>query len=171
MTRAAVAGTLLVIASLAGAGCRSGDAGPALVLDGRPRHPDDEGVVTAVSRRSITLDGSRRYRLSERLQAFSTSTLEAVPVLARHRHYVQVGIEDTEVQWLAAFSVVVRAPGAPATVYYVGTVARLETGRKLVFADGSVLALATGVAVPPAGTTARAEIDPEHHWVRALTAV
>ena len=126
-------------------------------------------MVDQVSESHLTLDG-HRYPLSSRLQAFSTYTLQAVPVLARRHQYVQVGLDDGTVVWLAAFGAVVEAPGVAPTVYYTGVFRRMERGRA-VFRDGSVLRLADGTKAPQPGTRVRADIDPERHEVRALTAV
>jgi hypothetical protein len=162
-----VVAALLLVVVLAGACAK--DEGPVVVLDGRARRPDAEGVVDQVSRSQLTLDG-HRYAVSAKLQAFSTYTLQAVPVLARRHQYVQVGLDGDTVEWLAAYGAVVRAPGAEPTVYYTGVFRRMEGGRA-VFRDGSSLRLAGGIAVPRAGTRVRADIDPERHEVRALTAV
>lgn len=161
---AAVVVTVLVAA----AGCSSGDD-VVVRLDGSARVPDAEGVVQAVDHSNITLDG-QRYRLSGKLQAFSTYTLEAVPVIGRKNQYVQVGLDGETVVWLAAFGAVVRAPGAPPTVYYTGILKQVDGGRA-VFRDGSSVRLGTGVPIPERGTRVRVEIDPDRHRVRALTPV
>ena len=157
----------LVTATLLVGAC-SKDERATLVLDGSTRRPDAEGVVDQVSSSHLTLEG-KRYPLSSKLQAFSTYTLEAVPVLARRHQYVQVGLDDGTIVWLAAFGAVVRVPGSEPTVYYTGVFRRMEGGRA-VFRDGSALRLAGGTAAPKPGTRVRADIDPERHEVRALTA-
>jgi hypothetical protein len=164
--RPALAAVLVVVALVAG--CAGGDEA-ALRLDGSARVPDAEGVVQSVDHSHITLEG-HRYRLSGKLQAFSTYTLEAVPVIGRNKQYVQVGLDGDTVVWLAAFGAVVRAPGAPPTVYYTGILEDVDGGRA-VFRDGSSVRLGTGVSVPERGTRVRVEIDPDRQRVRALTAV
>jgi hypothetical protein len=167
MRRVLATGLLLALA-LALAAC-SGDADPALVLDGRVRVPDAEGVVDAVSHAQLTLDG-RRYRVSSKLQAFSTYTLEATPIAGRRDQYVQVGLDGDTVVWLAAFGAVVRPPGGSDAVYYTGVFQRMDDGRA-VFRDGSSVRLGRGVPVPERGTRVQLEIDPVRHEARRLTAV
>jgi hypothetical protein len=146
-------------------GCSGGD-GPAVVLDGRPRHPDAEGVVTAVTRERLTLDGDRTYGVSPSLRAFSTSSLKAVPLLGRSGQYVVVGLDGDTVVWLGAVGAVLRVPGERPVTYYTGELVRVEDGRA-VFRDGTVLRLASGVRAVAPGR-ARAEIDVERHTVRVL---
>ena len=148
--------------------CGGGGEEAAVVLDGSPRHADDEGVVTAVSRERLTLDGQRTYRVSRELQAFSTRTLEAVPLLGRSGQYVLVGVDGETVEWLASVGGVLRVPGRPAVAYYTGVLERV-VGRRAEFADGTVLQMGPGIDVPEAGQV-RAEIDVEAHEVRRLVA-
>src|SRR5688500_15904782 len=75
-----VAGALMLV------GCAEGED-DRLVLDGRPRLPDAEGVVEKISFEQITLDGGRSYEVRKDLQSFSTYTLEAVPMLHRLGQY------------------------------------------------------------------------------------
>jgi hypothetical protein len=154
---------LLLAASLAG--CSGGD-GDRLVLDGRPRHPDAEGVVTAVSLERLTLDGDRSWPLRRDLQSFSTYDLGAVPVLQRQGQYVQVGLRDKEVAWVAGIGVVVA--GQRPVVFYNGHLLRIDKGRA-IFRDGTVLRLTDGLFIPRTMRgPIRAEIDPARHRVRAL---
>jgi hypothetical protein len=150
---------------MAGA-CGSGDDGVGLVLDGRARPPDAEGVVTDVSRDLITLDGDRAYAVSPDLQSFSTATLEPLPVLGRRDQYVHLGLNGNTAVWIAAVGGVL--PGDPALAYYEGTVAESSADR-VVFEDGTVLRLASGVAAPDPGEAVFAEIDVGTRRVRALT--
>jgi hypothetical protein len=155
---------VLALAVAALAGCSRGD-GDRLVLDGRPRHPDAEGVVSGVTLERITLDGNRSWPLRNDLQSFSTYDLAATPVLHRQGHYVQVGLQGKEVAWVAGIGVVVTA-GRP-VVFYNGHLRRIEEGRA-IFRDGTVLRLAKGVRSPVDEGPVRAEIDPAAHRVRAL---
>jgi hypothetical protein len=160
---AAVAAVLVV--ALAAGGCRH-HADGGLVLDGRPRYPDAEGVVVAVNTKRLTLDGGRSYAVSPDLRSFSTYTLRTTPLLGRRNQYVQIGLEGHTVVWLAGVGAVVRAPDRPATVFYIGRLLR-ATGGRLIFRDGTVLRLAAGVRAPARGTQVRVEIDPDSHMVRA----
>jgi hypothetical protein len=154
--------TLLVVV---GACSRGG--GEELVLDGRPRFPDVEGVVTEISFERITLDGGRSYRVSDQLRSFSTYDLAPVPMLHRKGQYVQLGLDGDEVAWMAGIGVVVRAPGRAPVVFYNGHLLRIE-GRRAVFRDGTVLRLGKAVKSPVAEGFVRAEIDPFRHRVRSL---
>jgi len=148
------------------AGCAPSH-GHRLVLDGRPRFPDAEGVVDQISFSRITLDGGRSYGVRKDLQSFSTYDLAAVPMLHRLGQYVQVGLDGSKVAWMAGIGVVVRRSDAPPVVYYNGVLVRRE-GNRAIFRDGTVLQLATGVAPPVGPGMVRAEIDPALHEVRAL---
>ncbi len=148
------------------ASCSRGDASPELVLDGRPRLPDAEGVVEQISFEEITLDGGRTYDVSRQLQSFSTYDLAATPMLHRLGQYVHLGLDGGTVEWMAGIGVVVRGPGAP-VVYYNGFFLRRDGGRA-IFRDGTALRLADGVTVPNGQGLLRAELDPARHEVRAL---
>jgi hypothetical protein len=157
---------LLVAGALVLGGC-SRSAGDELVLDGRPRHPDAEGVVEQVSFDRITLDGGRSYGVASDLQSFSTYDLAAVPMLHRLGQYVHLGLDGNEVEWMAGIGVVVRNPATPPVVYYNGVLVRFDDDRA-IFRDGTVLRLADGVTSPVASGLVRAELDPSLHRVRAL---
>lgn len=158
----------MVVAALALlTACSRGDASSELVLDGRPRLPDAEGVVEKISFEEITLDGGRTYEVSKDLQSFSTYDLAAVPMLHRLGQYVHLGLDGDKAEWMAGIGVVVRAGDAPPVVFYNGHFLRTEDGRA-IFRDGTVLALADGVTPPIDKGLVRAEIDPTQHKVRAL---
>lgn len=158
--------SLLVLAgALTFAGCAKSDSGR-LVLDGRPRLPDVEGVVEEISFESVTLDGGRTFEVRKDLQSFSTYDLAAVPMLQRLGQYVQLGLDAKKVAWMAMVGAVVRGAGAP-VVYYNGVLLRLE-GRQAIFRDGTVLQLADGVTSPVDQGFVRAELDPALHRVSAL---
>jgi hypothetical protein len=154
-----MAGALLL------AGC-SGSDGHRLVLDGRPRLPDAEGVVEQISFERITLDGDRSYGVRKDLQSFSTYDLGAVPMLQRLGQYVQLGLNGKKVAWMAGIGVVVRGD-APPVVYYNGVLVRREDARA-IFRDGTVLQLAAGVTAPVERGLVRVELDPALHTVRSL---
>jgi hypothetical protein len=156
---------LLVAAVFTLAGCPKSDD-HRLVLDGRPRVPDVEGVVEQISFERVTLDGDRSYAVGKDLQSFSTYDLAAVPMLHRLGQYVQLGLNGKKVAWMAGIGVVVRG-SAPPVVYYNGVLLRRE-GQRAVFRDGTVLEVAGGVTSPVDSGLLRAEIDPVLHTVRAL---
>lgn len=146
-------------------GCSGGD-GDRLVLDGRPRYPDAEGVARGVTLERLTLDGNRSWPLRRDLQSFSTYDLGATPVLQRQDQYVQVGLRGKEVAWVAGIGVVVA--GEHPVVFYNGHLLRIDGKRRAIFRDGTVLRLADGVRSPSSEGAVRAEIDPATHKVRAL---
>lgn len=154
-----VAGALILV------GCAGGEDNR-LVLDGRPRIPDAEGVVERISFEEITLDGGRTYGVEKELQSFSTYTLEAVPMLHRLGQYVHLGLNGGKVAWMAGIGIVVRS-AEPPVVYYNGVLVRRD-GRRAIFRDGTVLQLAADVRPPIEQGPLRAELDPALHTVRAL---
>ena len=156
---------LLLAGALPLVGCSKGDDGR-LVLDGRPRIPDAEGVVEQVSFEKVTLDGGRSYGVRKDLQSFSTYDLAAVPMLQRSGQYVHLGLDGKKVAWMAMIGAVVEGGAAP-VVYYNGVLLRLEDDRA-IFRDGTVLQLADGVTSPVETGFVRAELDPALHRVRAL---
>ena len=165
-------GTVLVVPALLLLGA-CGDDGPApLVLDGSPRSPDDEGLVTEVALDAITLDGERTYGVSDELRSFSAVDLSTVPLLFSDGQYVQLGLDGDTVVWLGA---VARPVGLdPPVVYLTDAVASVGgegDERVVTFEGGTVLRLAEGTEVPEAGTAVRAEIDARAGVVRALEAV
>ncbi|HKY76455.1 MAG TPA: hypothetical protein VJS45_09955 [Acidimicrobiia bacterium] len=155
---------LLLAGALLLAGCTTDDR-DRLVLDGRPRVPDVEGVVQQISFEKITLDGDRSFGVRKDLQSFSTYDLAAVPMLQRSGQYVHLGLDGKKVAWMAMIGEVIEGP-AP-VVYYNGVLLRLE-GDRAVFRDGTVLQLADGVTSPVGTGFVRAELDPSLHRVRAL---
>lgn len=164
---------MLVAMLLAGAACGDGETTAPVVLDGTPRIPDDEGVVTAldVEGLSLTLDGKRSYQVSEQLRSFSALDLSIQPLADAKDAYVQVGLDGETVVWLGRIAKVV--PTKPPRAFYVGRFTRIEDsddGRRAVFGEGTVLQLSDGVE-PPAeseGQVVQAEIDPAVHRVIAL---
>jgi hypothetical protein len=160
---------LLVITSmLLAGGCSGGASAPAITLDGSPRFANDEGVVSAVSLTSLTLDGKRTYKVDRKMRAFDTTTLQAVPLLTRKGMFVQIGHGGRTVAWLASYTLVVSLPGRPTTSFHTGKLKAPDKGRA-VFTDGSVLSVAPGIVIPRAGREARADIDVGTHRVRAFT--
>ena len=155
---------ILLAGALLFAGCAKSDS-HRLVLDGRPRPPDAEGVVEKISFGSVTLDGGRTFGVRKDLQSFSTYDLAAVPMLQRLGQYVQLGLDGKKVAWMAMIGGVVQ--GAAPVVYYNGVLVRVD-GDRATFRDGTVLQLADGVTSPVETGFVRAELDPALHRVRAL---
>jgi hypothetical protein len=155
-----------------GACSRGGGDDGRVALDGSPRVPDVEGVVTKVADdfSTITLDGGRTYDIPRDVQSFSSSDGSTQPLRRRVGQYVQLGVVGRKVRWVAGLAAVVQGPAGP-VVYYPGTVRQVD-GRRLELADGTVLRLGPGVA--PAGAKAAtgkrvlASIDPERHVVVGL---
>ena len=147
---------------------RGGDPAPHLKLDGSPRIANDQGVLTDVDAAHLVLDGRRSYRLSSKLKAFASSTMQAVPLAPRRGQYVQVGTSGKFAVWVATFSVIVALPGKPPTSFYIGTLKRVAEGRAM-FREGTVLDVADGVTAPtPLPQQVRADIDVATHRVIAL---
>ena len=162
----AAAAVLTVAAVTAAAPACSGRPGHRLVLDGRPRYPDTQGVVERVDVHRITLDGGRTYSVSRSLQSFSSMSLQTVPLLQRRGQYVQIGLRGHTMVWIAAIGSVVRLPSQH-VVFYNGQLAATPPHR-IVFRDGTVLDLAGGVTSPVRTGFVRAEIDPSTHRVRRV---
>lgn len=160
LVRAAAAATAVL--ALGAAACGGDDDGPSIKLDGSPRVPDAEGVVVEVSDEELVLDGDRKFDVSDDLMAFSTYSLETIPLAQRKGQYVQVGLDGETVEWLALI-------GEPLEdrVYYTGELEEID-GEQLVFADGTVLTLADGVKPPVEKGRMRAVVDPKKHVVIAF---
>ena len=128
-------------------GCRgSGEPAATSVLDGRPREPDVAGVVGAVERRSIEVDGTT-YALSPDLESFSTYDGELSSVFERTGQYVHLGLDGDEVRWIAAVGL---PSGSPRRVYFGSRLTGVR-GDRLDFTGGTVLRLAEGVEAPAEG--------------------
>jgi hypothetical protein len=164
--RRSVLPLVLVAGALLLAGCARSSDRHGVVLDGRPRHPDAEGVVEKISFEQITLDGGRSYGVRKDLQSFSTYDLAAVPMLQRLGQYVQLGLDGKKVAWMAMIGGVVPGAAGP-VVYYNGVLVKLQ-GDRAIFRDGTVLQLADGVTSPVETGLVRAELDPALHRVRSL---
>ena len=165
MRRAPLA--ILGVAALVLLGACGGgdDDGGRVVLDGRPRIPDAQGVVSDVSRESIALENGKRWKLVDEPQSFSTYTLATVNLLQRKGQYVQLGLDGDRVAWVAAIGAVAELD--PPVVFYNGQLERID-GRDAVFKDGTVLRLAPDVRSPVVKGAVRAEIDPARGVVRRI---
>lgn len=157
---------LLALVILSGA-CDSRTPEPVVRLDGTARFPDDEGIATALDRKRITLDGSRTYKVSPELRSFSTYTRELEPMIGRSGQYVQIGVVDGEMVWMAGVSRVIEVAGEPA-VFYTGRFREVAKGR-FVFTDGTTFAVARGLKRPGTENPVTARIDPETHRIVEIT--
>jgi hypothetical protein len=154
---------VILAASCSGTGSRR-----SVLTKQAPRYPDAEGVVVDVNPQRIALDGGRAFRISALVESF-TARGHAATSLARWKDkYVQVGVNaDKEAVWISGVGVVIK--GTPPTVFYTGVFRGLE-GRRAIFADGTVLTLAPGVAAPRKGAESLATLDASRHLVIRLTA-
>jgi hypothetical protein len=140
---------------------------PESATDLEARIPDDAGVVTLVTLERIELDGKNSYQVSEDLESFTTGDHTIRPLLSWKDRYVQLGLDDGAVQWVAGIGIVA---SDPPRVLYTGLFERLESERRAVFRDGTVLVLAEGVSAPPKGSEALATIDPSNDLVISIKA-
>lgn len=147
-------------------GACGGDGGPDVALDGSPRVPDDEGVLTAASNERITLDGKRSYEVDKHALVFSTYTRAVESLQNRKGQYVQIGTDGDRMEWMAGIAAVV--PGDPPTVYYIGYLSEASAST-LTFRDGTVLRRGRDVEVPEKGRV-QVTIDARAHRAVAVVA-
>ena len=140
-----------------------------IALDGSPRFPDQEGVVQTVDVHHIALDGGRTYKVSGKLQSFSTYTLETLSLLQRKGQYVQIGVHGGTMTWISSIGAVV--PLQPPVVFYNGRLLRTDGSHRLIFRDGTVLRLGAGVTSPVPSGFVTAQIDPRQHVVLKVAPV
>ncbi|MBA3655409.1 MAG: hypothetical protein H0W70_14595 [Actinobacteria bacterium] len=162
---------LAIAVAVGGAGCHhaSNTSSPRLVLDGRPRYADDQGVVTTLDSQHIVLDGKRSHRLTDKVRVFATATMEPVPLSGRLGQYVQLGLKGDTIAWVATFTAIVQLPGTPRLAFHIGTLERVDAKRRAIFRDGTVLALDEEAAAPPSvPVKVRADIDVDLHRIREL---
>ena len=160
-------GVRVVLLALALAACGSdGDPEPEIELDGSPRIADTAGVVREATTETIELEDGRRFELSEHLLAFSTISGELLPIRGTAGQLVLIGTDDDFAVWVAVVSDVVTAGDRDPTAFYQGRVVELDGQGRVVFRDGTVLALADGVDAPEEGARIDAEIDPETAAIR-----
>lgn len=160
--------SLILLALITGA-C-TGGATARIALDGSPRVPDDEGIVTSVSLDELTLDGERTYGISDELRSFSALDLSTAPLLFSDGQYAQVGLDGDTVVWLGTLA---RPVGSdPAVVYFTDTVDAVEgdgPDRVLIFASGTVLHVEEQLEAPLPGALVRAEVDVSAQAVTSVT--
>lgn len=160
---------MLLVAACSGGATSSGPT-TAVPLDGTPRYPDAEGIVVDIADdfSTITLDGDRTFGIDDNVQSFSTLDGSVQQLLRREGQYVQVGLEDGSVRWMAGIAAVVRAPGQPPVVYYSGNLVEVR-GEHAVFEDGTVLTLSEELDAPPTGARYTATISADEHVVISLS--
>lgn len=150
------------------AACSRGGGRSTVALDGSPRIPDDEGIVTAVDLSSFTLDGQRTYRIEDDLVSFSNIDLRTVPLLFTKGQYVQVGADGHTARWIGTVAKPLKT--TPPVVIYEGTLRSVADGR-LVFANGTVLRVADSVDVDRLdGKLVDVRLRPGAHEVTELEA-
>lgn len=132
------------------------------MLDGTPFDADVEGVVDEVSPESITVDG-QTHQLADEIVVFSAATLERIPLAGRRGQYVQAGLDDGEVAWVAAVGGVL--PTDPPAVLFADHVA--SVGDAVSFRSGLVVDVAPGVDVP-VDEVVTVRIDPRAHRIVAI---
>lgn len=160
----------LALAALLGVSGCSGDPGePRDILDGEPRIPDDEGVVTNLTVEKVTLDGERTYRVSKDLIAFSPSTLKLERLVKHLGQYVHVGLDGKTVVWMSGFGAVLPDDDT-AHAFYTGVVEAFE-GHRITFTDGTVMRVHGALENPGPGRQVQVQIDAEQRRVTAFIAI
>jgi len=151
-------GAPLVLALALLASCSSGgDDGPRFALDGSPRVPDDEGIVTAVDLESVTLDGDRVYDVDRGLVSFSAIDLSTVPLLFTEGQYVQVGTDGDEAKWIGTIAKPLASD--PPRVVYSGAVDEVADD-SVTFQNGTVLRVDDAVDADDLDGRVQVWIDP-----------
>lgn len=152
-----------------GAAACGGSEKAAVKLDGSPRVPDVQGVVAKAGREGIKLEGGRNFEVSPDLIAFSTYNRKPIQLAATIGDYVQLGVDNGEVKWLALIGVVMTDEKGHRTASYQGQLVRIS-GRRLDFKDGTVLTLAKGLTAPADGLgLVYAAIDVKRGLVQGAT--
>jgi hypothetical protein len=133
---------------------------------GVPRFPDDEGVVTDVNFERLTIDGQRKYEISQDVESFSTYDGTILSLLVHKNRYAQLGLDGKTVVWISGIGLVLEDK----TVVYVGEVSKADE-KRLIFKDGTVLQLHPRVSTPPAaGQRIKALILPDKHQIVEVVA-
>jgi hypothetical protein len=174
---ALLVGGLVVGASLLAA-CSDDEGGTPTTfvkLDGSPRVPDREGIVTDLADDLSTLEiDGERFEVSPALQSFATTDGSTRALRSTLDEYVHAGLRGRSVAWIAAIADVLHSSDGD-VVFYVGGLQRIDDGRAY-FDDGTVLRLAPGVDDPRSGATAgklvevTAQLDPSRDLVVELRA-
>jgi len=144
------------------AGCSSGAH---FALDGSPRYPNAQGLLTAANKKDL-LVGQDEYAIGTRLITFSTYNLTQLPLGAAIDRYVQVGLHGHTAVWIAVVGIA--TSGQP--VIYTGTLLRIDAHRRAIFSDGTVLQLAPQLHPAEQSGLVIAEIDAMTGQVTALVA-
>ncbi len=146
------------------------ESAPFVELNGSPRTPDAEGVVTDVADdfSTLTLDGDRVYEIHKNLQSFAAGDGSIQPVIRWQGQYAQVGLDGDTVEWIGGIAAVVAVPDQPQVVYVPGVITKID-GDRLIFRSGLVLTAGAGIVAPSAPPVAVvATIDVASKLVTAL---
>ncbi len=121
------------------------------------------------SAKGITLDGDRTFSVSSKLASFSTYNRRVVSLSTTRGKYVQLGVDDGEVKWLALIGVVNADEAGQQTAVYQGELVSVR-GDRFDFKDGTVLRLAKGLT-PPKNALGRTfvVIDAKRHVIQGAT--
>ena len=168
MVRLRRVAALLVAVAFTLSAC--GGSSPAAVkLDGSPRHADVEGIVVTAGASGITLDGQRKFAVSDKVISFSTYNRKLVPLVSTRGAYVQAGVKGNTVVWISKIGPVSADASGHRTVQYQGTLVKVA-GAELIFKDGTVLRLGAGLKAPanPLGPV-YAVIDADKHVIQGAT--
>lgn len=121
--------------------------------------PSDEGVVTAVTFASITLEGARTYEISKSVESFTTNEHRVTPLVHWLDRYVHLGVNKEKVAlWVAGIGIVPKGV-EDHRVVYSGVFNKLDAKGRAVFADGTVLKLGPGVTPPEPGKQVLVYLD------------
>lgn len=124
-----------------------------------PRYPDAAGEVTEINLRELQLDEGKRYSISNQVASFSTYNRRVTPLLSWQGKYVHIGIEDNQVIWIAGIGIPDKTADPPIVFYTNGALSQIDSDRRLIFEDGTVLRLDPSVGEPPRGSHLTAKID------------
>jgi hypothetical protein len=155
---------LLLLAALVAAGCSPGEAES--ILEQGPRFPDAEGVVTDINFESVRLDDKSSFPINNEIESFNSRTHKIKALLSWKGWYVHLGLNrERQAVWISGLAVTPEAD--PSSALYAGAFEKVDKGRA-IFADGTVLRLASGVKTPTKGTKTSVTIDTKAHRVSKL---
>lgn len=159
---------LVALALAFAASCTNGNSG--VLETGKPRIPDDAGVVTDSTLTRIQLDGKRNYTIADKVESFKTRSHQITSLLAWEGKYVHLGLDaKKQVTWIAGIGTVLK--GTKDAVYYSGIVDKIESSkRRLYFDDGTVLQFDGRLHPPGKGTEVVCVLDPAVGVVTKVTA-
>ena len=159
---------LFLVAFLGLTSCSNSNKGP--LEAGGFRIPDDAGVVTDSTLSRIQLDKKRNYDIADNVESFGARSHAVQSLLSWEGKYVQLGLDShRKVRWIAGIGTVLKT--TPSVVYYTAVVDHADLGKhRVFFDDGTVLTVASGLAIPLKGTEVVCTLDPHSGLVTKLTA-